>query len=427
MKSKKIFIVIGFFCALCAWRPRPAGAEPGSLESQVADLTRAVRELTLTVENQEREIALLKGQTPPPFTTTGQPPASAPGGRSLQGRWNPDIGAVADTVVKLDSPRSNEGGADRVSLRELELVLGSPVDPYSRLDATISFSDVEAAALEEAYYTHFGLPFAAAARVGKFKPRIGKVIGVHRDSIDTVDEPLVIRRYFGEEGYNKSGADVKIPLELPWEVAHELTLGVLEGGNGDGGTLFGDSRRRPTLYAHLKNYVDLNDVSGLELGGSYLVGSRDDDATFEVNVLGLDATLIHRYADQRHVKFQSEAFLVNKTESFTVTEDPATLDLVFDDVDDNRHLWGGYFLADWRFHPQWATGFRFDRVMLVDAPVDGPDSGDTGYTGYLTFYQSEFARWRAQVTRLELTDGHDDNQILVQGTFAIGEHKHKLS
>jgi hypothetical protein len=396
----------------------------GLLESQVRELSQIVKDLKLTVENQQREITLLKGQTPSLFTTSVGPSSS--GNRALQGRWNPDIGVVADTVLKLDSPKEDAEGADRISVRELELVFGSAVDLYSRLDATVSFSDFEDAGLEEAYYTHYGLSCGITGRVGRFKPNIGKALPVHRDSLDTVDEPLVIQRYFGLEGYNKSGADIKTTLDLPWASTHQVSLGILEGGNGEDGTLFGETRRHPTIYSHLKNYWDLNDAMGFELGASHLAGSRDDDSTFEVNVIGLDGTLIYRYADQRHFKLQGETFHVNRTESFVETEDEDTGEIFFNDVDDNRNLWGSYILADLRFHPQWATGFRFDHVQLVDDAIDNPNSADVGYTGYLTFYQSEFARWRAQVTHLDLANGQDDNQVMIQGTFAIGEHKHKL-
>jgi len=393
------------FCALCILNKPAHADEP--LANQVAQLTKTVRELKFIVERQEREINELKAEK----VSVSQAPVPAfqpSGSKSLQGRWNPNIGAVADTVLKLDSPKEDAVGADRLSVRELELILGSAVDPYSRLDATISFSDFEDASLEEAYYTHFGLPWDMTARLGRFKPYIGKAIPIHRDSLDTVDEPLVIQRYFGIEAYTKSGIDFKKPLDLPFGT-HEIALGVLEGGNGEDGTLFGNARRRPTIYSHLKNYFDVNDVTGLELGASYLVGSKDEDASFEVNVLGFDGTMIYRFADQRHLKLQGEAFYVNR-----------------EDFDNNRHLWGGYALLDFRFDPRWAAGFRFDDVELVNNPVKNPNSVDVGYTGYLTFYQSEFARWRAQFTHLDLANGQDDNQFLLQGTFAIGEHKHKL-
>lgn len=438
--SKKFFSLF-LLCVCCSVSQpaRAAEAIPG-IESQLKQLTQAVNELKLIVENQQKEIVSLKAERAQVSAAVTQAPRM-PENRILQGRWNPDIGVIADTVFLHDDPRGDEEGADRLSVRELEIIFGSAVDPYSRLDATLGISDFEDMELEEAYLTHFGLPWDVKARVGRFLPRIGKAISVHRDSLDTVDEPLVIQRYFGHHGYNKTGVDVSHIIELPWPVTHEATLGVLEGGNGEEGSLFGETRRRPTVYSHLKNYMDLDDLTGLEIGISHLVGSSDEDAEFEVNVLGMDATLIHRYADQRHVKLQGEAFHVSRSGSFEETEGESD-EIFFDDVDDNRNRWGAYALVDWRFHPQWATGFRYDFVepiLGVEAHGHGHgeeeveeeehsllERADKAYTGYLTFYQSEFARWRAQFTHIDLAQGGDDNQVMIQGTFAIGEHKHKL-
>ncbi len=331
-------------------------------------------------------------------------------GGLLKGKWIPEIGVVADAVYKQDSAKTDTEGSDRLSLRELELVLGSAVDPYSRLDATISFSDTEAPSLEEAYLTRFGLPLDTTARLGKFKPKVGKALPMHRDSLDTVDEPRVIEKYFGKEGMNKSGLDFTKMIDFPWPITHQLTFGVLEGGNGEEGTAFGTTRRRPTLYSHLKNYLDITDLTGLELGFSHLIGSRDADSRLEVQILGSDITLTHHFNTNQNVKVQGEVFNLNRKET----------------TDFDGNLWGSYGLVDFRFHPRWSIGFRYDNVQLVNNPADNPQKEDVGYTGYLTFYETEFARWRLQGTHTNLTTGKDDNTIYFQGTFAIGEHKHKL-
>jgi hypothetical protein len=427
---KKIAILVFCFLCLPKLQPPAEASELAALQAQVSELTQMVKTLTTTVERQGAELAELRSvRVPGPAA----PSAARPGvDRSILGRWNPDIGVIADTVLTLDSPKEDEEGADRIAVRELELVFGSAVDPYSRLDVTLAISDFEEMGLEEAYYTHFGLPFGATGRVGRFKPIVGKAIPIHRDSLDTVDEPLVVQRWFGIEGYNKSGADLKMPLDLPWPVAHELAIGVLEGGNGEDGTAFGEARRHPTLYAHLKNYLDLNDSTGVEVGLNYLAGSKDDDGQFEVNILGLDGTLIHHLNANQRVKLQAEGYFMERGDGFIDEEDPDTLESTNTEFDDT--LWGTYVLADFRFGPQWATGFRFDYVDLVDTAVESvsPDGdlldngSDEAYTGYLTFYQSEFARWRAQFTRVEQADGEHNNIFLLQGTFAIGEHKHKL-
>lgn len=347
-------------------------------------------------------------------------PATAKGARP---QWLPEIGVIADTVYTSTSTKEDEEGANRLSLRELELVLGGDIDPYSRLDATIAFSDEEEPSLEEAYMTRFGLPFDTTARLGKFKPKVGKALAIHRDSLDTVDEPLVIQRYFGVEGLNKSGLDFTTTFDFPWPVIQQFSFGVLEGGNGENGTAFGTARRTPTVYSHLKNYVDLNATTGFELGLSHMAGAKAEEPNFEVQVLAADVTLTKQLGDQRSVKLQAEAFNLNRKKSY--------LDIVQDDdsvirYDVDGNLWGAYGVLDVRFAPQWAVGGRYDYVQLVDNPLENPKDTDRGSSAYLTFYQSEFARWRLQYSHKELATGKEDNTVFLQGTFSIGEHKHKL-
>ncbi len=386
----------------------PALANP-ALEIKVDELSKLVHELQRTVTIQQKEIDLLKGgpglNTATPSSAAGSPvqPSSA-----SRGRWNPDLGVIADTLFKHDTPRSDSEGADRLSVRELELVMGSYVDPYSRLDVNIAFSDFEDVQIQEAYLTRFGLPLETTARVGRSKPKVGKALVYHRDILDTVDYPLVIQRYFGNDGLNKTGVDLTKPLDLPFDSAHEITIGVIEGGNGEGGTAFGDSRRRPTAYSHLKNFWDITEVTNFELGASHMIGSQDADSGFESNVIGVDGTLIHLYGPDQRIKLQSELFYLNQKKS----------------LDENR--FGTYGLLDVRFHKQWAAGLRFDYAELVNQPLVSPGGSDTGYTGYITFFQTEFARWRLQYTHVNSSAGKEDDQLMIQGIFAIGEHKHKL-
>ncbi len=423
---KKILCIV--WCVLCLVTPK-AQAESAfsesqfqALNSQVGELSNMIRELKLVVENQQKEIQILKGRSSGTAMPTlqSQTPLSGPVIKKIL----PEIGVVADMAARLDSPKTDGEGADRLQVRELEIVLGAAVDPWTRLDSTIAVTEDEGAELEEAYMTRYGLPLDLTMRAGRLKPRVGKALPVHRDSLDTVDEPLVIQRYFGIEGMAKTGVDLKRQIEMPWAMTHEAVVGVLEGGNGEEGTLFGSTRRRPTLYSHLKNGLDLSDVTSLEIGLSHMAGSRDADSEWEVHVLGLDGTLIHHFNATQNIKLQGEVYNVNRTETLIEITDEATGEIVSQDLDGN--IYGGYALVDVRFHPRWSTGFRFDDVQLVDRPVDSRDHADIGYTGYLTFYQSEFARFRLQVSHFDLTSGADDNQVMLQGTFAIGEHKHKI-
>jgi hypothetical protein len=403
------------------------GQEIAQLKGLVQDLKIVVEQQARTIQLQGQKIGQLESSSSVAVSGPVQPAgsqASGIGDTIRTGRWNPDIGVVADMAGQFTNSKEDEEGEDRWSVRELEVVFGSNVDAYSRLDATVSFSDFEEASLEEAYLTRYELPLGTTGRVGRFLPKIGKAISVHRDSLETVDEPLVIQRWFGHHGYSKTGADLTKVLDLPFASSHEITGGILEGGSGEEGTLFGD-RRRPTFYSHLKNYWELGDASGLEWGVSHLIGSKDSRSSNSVTVIGTDLTYTHRFNDTVGLKLQGEAYNQNRRDTQYEVTDDTTGDVFFEDMDGN--LWGGYGLADLRFHPQWSVGFRGDYVETVDNDLANPNKAETAWSPYLTFHQSEFARWRVQFTSFEPTDNEEsDWQLMLQGTFAIGEHKHKI-
>jgi len=396
-----------------------------TLTQDVQGLRRLVEQLQATVQTQQQHIAELERANTQPRLTAGAPsvpavPSGGAGGANLSA-FNPEIGVVADMLGQLSESSKDGDGNDKLSVREVELIFGHPIDPYSRFDSTITFSDFENPGIEEAYITHWGLPGEIKAKLGRMRPKIGKASAVHSDVLDTVDEPLVVQRYLGNEGLFRTGLELTGFLPTPWTaVTHELTVGTMEGGIGEGGQLFGESRRRPSFYTHLKNFWDLSDTSNVELGATYLLGSKDADAAYEVNALGLDATLVHYITPANKLKFQNEVYLQSRKESFNIAEDGTRTNF-------SKYPWGWYSLLDYRLSPRIGVGGRFDYVEPIDlAPARRARPGDTAWSGYLTFYQSEFARWRLQFKHTDFAAGGDDNTVFAQGTVAIGVHKHQL-
>ncbi len=441
MKCLSFAVLSSFLCAQIAWA-EVSDQQVDQLTQHVQQLKQLVEQLQTTLQTQAQRIAELEGARPQPEapgtpTATGldrtvlaQAPVLTPAQLGAIQRqtvgslsaFNPELGVLADVVGQLsESSTIDAEGNDKISAREVELVFGHPIDPYSRLDTTITFSDFENPSVEEAYITHWGLPGEIKARLGRLRPRIGKASALHRDSLDTVDEPLVVSNYLGAEGLSRTGVELSSFLPLPWTaVTHELTAGVLEGGVGEGGTLFGSTRRRPSFYAHLKNFWDITDTSNLELGATYLVGSKDADSSFEVNALGLDATLIHYVTPTNKLKWQNELYLQDRDEAFSVAEDGTRTNF-------HDNPWGYYSLVDYRLSPRLGLGGRFDYVEPVEVnPALLVRHADTAWSGYLTLYQSEFARWRLQLRHTNFAQGGDDNTVFLQGTVAIGVHKHQL-
>jgi hypothetical protein len=426
----RITILISILCI--AW-VNPVWAsgtddQTNAILKELRQLREVVQKQNETIQRQQRRIEELERKMaqmtagskdlsaaqPVPSADKTVPLKRQPGDLpGMIGSLIPEIGLVGDITATLSEEAKDTEGNDRISAREIELVIGGYVDPYSRFDVTVSSSDFEEPHLEEAYLTRWGLPWDLTARFGRFFPQIGKQAAIHRDSLPTVDEPLVVRRYFGEEGFRRAGVDVTRIFESVGGWLFQPFIGILEGGVEEGGSALGETRRRPTIYSHLKTYKELSDVSGIELGMTHMIGSRDDDPAFEVNIFGLDATYLTKPTPTSRLLLQSEVYLQNRRE-----------DVIEDIRLTHRHPWGIYLLGEYRFHPQWGIGLRGDHVWLVDASL--PRKFDQGVSAFLTFYQSEWARWRLQFRHEERANEDTDDAVFLQGTFAIGTHKHKL-
>ncbi len=410
---------------LCFGASSAAADDLAELRKELQSLRQEVQQLKMVTQKQQATIESLTAETTVPASDTiakqqDSSPVTATGTNKSPVPFIPDIGVIADITGSLSESTEDEEGNDRFSVREVELVLGHDIDPYSRLDATITFSDFEEADIEEAYVSYWDLPLDSKARIGRFRPKIGKASAAHRDSLDTTDEPLVVQRYLGVEGLFKTGLELNgfTPLSSD-SFTQQLTGGVLEGGVGEDGELFGGSSRHPTLYGHLSNFFEISDLSNFELGGTYLLGSNNVDSELKTNVFGVDATYTYYVTPINKLKFLNEAYFQDRNDSFSGEESSVDSEL-------SEHPWGFYSLIDYRFSERWGVGSRYDYVELIDNPIDNPHDHEHAITGYLTFFQSEFARWRAEYQYAALADGNNDNRFFLQGTFAIGTHKHQL-
>jgi hypothetical protein len=236
------------------------------------------------------------------------------------------------------------------------------------------------------------------------RPRVGKESAIHRDQLDTVDMPLVIQRYLGVEGLFRTGVEFsRLMPQFAAPLTQELVVGMMEGGVGEDGTMFGEARRHPMLYTHVKNAFDISPETNLEVGGTFLIGSSDED-TYDVKAGGADLTLVHYFTPVRKLKWQSEVYAQWRGDSAA-----------------NDTPLGFYSLVDMRLSQRWGVGARYDWVELVDQ-----DATEQAYSVYGTFYQSEFARWRLQYQLADLAESGFENRLFLQGTFVVGSHIHKL-
>ncbi len=392
-----------------------------SLQETVQDLSSAVKNQNEVINQQTIRIeSLEKGKE-----GVGQGSAAtsmlsgAPKLAGLAG-FNPEIGMIGGIQGNLTQKNADEEGNNTIALKELELSVAQVVDPFSRLDAIIAFNDaIEAqnVAVEEAYYTRWGLPLGFTGQIGKFRSKIGKQNLLHAHQLDTVDYAIVIRDFFGEEGLASSGARLQNMIPNPWDIPVEVTGEILRGNNGRS---FSGISRRPIFNTHLKTYFDVTEDSNVELGWTTLFGDENPPINgvrppegqdrYGVKVFGADATFNWFLPEGKKVKLQNEVYFQNRTNQVHVNDNP----------------WGFYSLLDYRFSQKFSAGVRFDYLQPLDV-VDGHHE-TLGISPYLAFWQSEFADFRLQYTRLEPAagDAKEDNALFLKANVLIGAHKHPV-
>lgn len=397
-----------------------------NLQDTVQDLNSTVKNQNEVIENQVLRIsALEKGEIR--TSTVPEEPQGIPEMRGLQ-NINPEIGVVGTIQANLTEDTEDAEGKDTIALKEVELNVSQYVDPYSRFDAVLSFNDALEAQnteIEEAYYSHWGLPFGFLGRIGKFRSKIGKQNRLHLDQLSTVDYPLVIQDFFGEEGLASSGARLQNMIPNPWDLPIEVTGEILRGNNGN---IFSGKSRRPIFNTHAAAFFEVAENANLELGGTVVFGDENvpiDDGTgtlvrpakgqdrYGVQVFGGDATLIWNLPEEKTIKFQNEVFFTNRSNF----------------VSPNANPWGFYSLLDYRFSKRFSAGVRFDYLEPLGVSESLGHGQTTAISPYFTFWQSEFANFRLQYQHIDPANPSQESndQVFLQANVIIGSHRHPVN
>ncbi len=390
-----------------------------SLQSLIKSLESTVQDLRVTVENQNEVIQQqniringLEGKKSSSGQTANLPLKVA----GLSQGFNPDIGVVGTVQAQLTENSEDAEGQDTIALKELELSFAQYVDPYSRLDAVIALNDNledQNLDIEEAYYSHWGLPWGFTGRIGKFRAKTGKQNLMHLHQLPTVDYPLVIADFFGEEGMSSSGVRLQNQIPNPFDIPLTVTSEVFRGNNGDS---FGGVSRRPIFNNHISGFFELNEDINLDMGFNWMAGDENAEGLpegandYDVHIFGFDATFNWLFEGDRKLTFQNEFFYQSRS----------------DRVDANRNPWGMYSLIDFRFDEKFSTGARFD-LLEPRGIIDG-HSPTTAVSTYLTFHQSEFANFQVQYQHLDNADPAEksDDTIYLRANFLIGSHSHPV-
>jgi hypothetical protein len=425
----------------------PENARINALEEQVRTLAeqvallqgemKALREAKSTSETPDGHILLASAPVQPgtesssaasvaPEASASQVPqtqagsgtqAQILGGATSNAKLlNPDISLIGDFIGTAG--HNAVFPSPSMQLHESEIGMQAIIDPYARADAFFSFGET-GVSVEEAYMTFTSLPAGLLLKVGKMRADFGKVNTIHNHALPYIDRPLVTNNLVGgEDGIDDAGMSLSRFIAAPKGWFMEGTAQVYRG-DSDG--VFNAYRRQDlAVVGHLRGYRDLSESTNLDLGVSYARGNSGglvtapNPSAFFTNLYGADATL--RWKPLRRAVYNNLLF---RTELFWSARDQLSALNVFE----TQHAFGMYSSAEYRLNRRWTVGGRFDR----SGRAANADLTDTGFSGILTYWPSEFSQIRGQYRYGHLAiaspgDFTNANEFLFQFLFVMGAH-----
>ncbi|MFQ5527610.1 MAG: hypothetical protein ACE5GX_15280 [Thermoanaerobaculia bacterium] len=377
----------------------------GELEARLAELETAASEDPRLAESDElaslreaaRELAAETSTTTPPAEPSSAT-APAAGRAGDLNRLNPEVSFTGILVGATLGERRDE-----FTFEEFELDLQSALDPFSRTRVTLAVGE-EGLEVEEAYVNYSSLPGGLDLLAGKFRQRFGPLNRQHLHALPQTEYPLVYQILFGEEGLGQTGLSFTWLLPKPWAEANEVTLEITDGENEE--AFAGEEFEDFAVLGRLKNFWELSD-GYFEWGLSGIAGRTADGG--DSRIYGTDFT--YNWQPPGKSKYRG---LTWRTELLVSERD--------DDLGVQQDAVGGYTYLEGLFKRNLYAGVRFDRV---EDPLD-PSSYTTGIVPYLTWWQSEYVRLRAEYGLFELEpSGESDDRFSFQLTWAAGPHKHE--
>ncbi|MFQ5881760.1 MAG: hypothetical protein ACE5I9_04725 [Candidatus Methylomirabilales bacterium] len=425
MKKLPLASICGVVVSLMLWPgsfslAAPSASEVEALRRELERTQTQVEALTNKMQELQQRLRQVEAAKVEPAQPSTQEPSSPAGMLQTplgQRQLLFDVGVLGDFVYAYTSGEDNDprragtfaGLEDRAFPREVELVLSGRVDPFARADVFLEFAEeaeFEAGhgeferelevGLEEAYLTLLELPLGLQARIGKMRPRFGRLNEIHPHDLPQVDRPDVLVNFFGREQLKETGLEMNALLPTPF--FQELSTGVF---NGDNEVSFGRGDfEDPLVTAHLRNFFELSEASALQVG---LSGAEGPNAPDQRSYLaGLDLTYKWLPPDEPFTALTLQGELLY---SHRETEE------------DDKDRYGAYLFGDYRLSRNWGLGTRLD---WSEFPEEG--GREWAVTPYVTLWASDFLRFRLQYKHTDRNFADDLAEVFFQASFTLGFH-----
>jgi hypothetical protein len=402
-------------------KPADKPAEkPATLDARVKALEVDLEDTRDANADLKSEVADLKAQL-----AASKPPASL-------NALNPQITAFLNAAMRADDRQvtTPEGVAidDRPFLRTAEIDFRAAVDPYADAVLIVALENEAGegfgAEIEEGYVVVKRLPVLESAplglklKIGRYRAAIGNANRLHMHDLPWTTRPLPIARFLGREnggvfesGYKPVGinADVLLPEIIPGAVI-ELNADVVDGGGiaiSDGEHAHPGFIGRANVFFTARDTHDVNlGVSGYYEGGAHRAGLVAADALYKWKPLAA--------GEFRSVVIGGELFYGDRKFGLDTTGDGVP-DM---DVQTTPLAWYGFAQVQLSWHVY--LGARYDYAQ----DIADPSIVSQVAAGYLSYYTSEFLRFRAGYEHRWSDVAADDgiNSFIAEVNVVFGSH-----
>lgn len=350
--------------------------------------------------------------------------------------FNPAIGFVIDAVATYSDQRVGDDGYDG-EVRLIELNGSGFIDPnaWGYVAIVASGDEIE---VEEAAVQYIGFEGTSTVKAGRFFVDFGKQMQQHEEELRTLERPLVLREYLGEE---LSGTGVQFDHWLPVTESTPLrfSLGVfaslLGEGHGDEDEGLEPETAVPdqkdvdelSITARVTAMTDVGEQGLFQFGvsGRFIPEYSASFDTFETvglsnAVYGVDATYGWTAQDSNKAFLLGGEALLFDGDLAVEVDDPMTPTALTVTDDD---AFGYYVFTDYRWSQWDNAGVQFSAIDEPEDPTADGSELDFYYTRHLT----DLRRIRFGMTVAESDFVSDSVRFYVQFTNFFGNHSHGLN
>jgi hypothetical protein len=315
----------------------------------------------------------------------------------------------------ISDPGEISYGNNGFFLREVELALEAPLDPFTRGKSFISITK-NAVSIEEAYMEWLNLPLKMNLKIGIFYSEFGPLNRYHDHALPQFDRPRALVNLFSNKGLGGTGLSSSFMLpRIIFADASTLDLTVVRGI--DAGDNFSFNKHAFLYIGQFKNFYEISQDSYFEMRLSGVTGQNPSEGNNFSYIGSLGLT--YKWVPIGREKYKTFDWKTELLYSSRIENDRTIKSKGFYSSIQNK--------LNARF---WIGG----RIGYSELPWDN-DRYEWDYSINLDFWQSEFvfARLQYQYNRRTI-EGMDpyppgqlpsDHTVILQVCWAMGPHKHE--